>query len=98
MLRLYTIKALFQLSHFIDVGLHQRALVVFVDLLHDKLRIAPDDEFLDSEVCRDPKTSKQPLVLGSVVRSYLPREVHLDHILEVLSSGRDQQYASPGAL
>ena len=40
---------LFQLSHFIDVGLHQRALVVLVDLLDDELRVAPDDELLDSE-------------------------------------------------
>ena len=64
---MYTVKTLFQLSHFIDVGLHQRALVIFVDLFDDKLRIAPDNEFLDSEVRRDPKTSKQPFVLCRIV-------------------------------
>ena len=37
---------LFQLSHFIDVGLHQWALVIFVDLFDDKLRVAPTMSFL----------------------------------------------------
>ena len=67
-------------------------------MLDDKLRVAPDDELLDYEVRRDPKTGKQPLVLSSVVCGHLPGEVHLDHLLEVLSGGRDKQYASPGAL
>ena len=95
---MYTVKTLFHLSHFIDVGLHQRALVILVDLLDDKLRVASDDEFLDSEVRRDPKTGKQCFVLCRIVGLHLPGEVHLDHVLEVLSGGRDKQYASPGAL
>ena len=67
MLCLYTVKTLLQLPHFIYAGLHQRALVVLVNLLDDKLRITPDDELLDPEVCRDPETGNQPLVLSSVV-------------------------------
>ena len=67
-LHLYTIKTLLQLPHLIYVGLHQWALIIFVDLLDDKLRITPDDELLDPEVCRDPETGKQPLVFGYVVR------------------------------
>ena len=72
---------LFQLPHFIDVGLHQRALVIFVDLFDNKLRVAPDDEFLDLEVCRDPETDKQSLVFSCIVRRHLPGKVHLDHVL-----------------
>ena len=97
-LRLDTVKALLQLPHFIYVGFHQWALIILVDLPDDKLRITPGDELLDSEVCRDPETGKQPLVLRSVVGGNLPGKVHLDHILEVLSGGRDEQYASTGAL
>ena len=64
---MYTVEALLQLPHLIYVGLHQRALIIFVDLSDDKLRITPDDELFDSEVCRDPETGKQALVLGGVV-------------------------------
>ena len=67
MLRLYTIKALLQFTHSIHLSFHQRALIIFVDLLDDELRVAPDDELFDSEVHRDPETGKQALVLGSVV-------------------------------
>src|SRR3954462_5139681 len=98
MFSLYTVETLFQLSHFVDVGLHQRALVILVDLLDDKLRVAPDDEHLDSEVRRDPKTGKQPFILCRIVCRLLPGEVHLDHVLEVLSGGGDKQYASRDTL
>src|SRR3954462_6078149 len=98
MFSLYTVETLFQLSHFINVGLHQRALVILVDLLDGKLRVAPDDELFDSEVRRDPKTGKQPIILFHIVCWHLPGEVHLDHVLEVLSSGGNEQYASPGTL
>lgn len=68
MLCLQTIKMLLQLANFIHVSLHQRALIILVDLFDDELRITFDDELPDSEVRRDPKTSKQPLVLCSVAR------------------------------
>ena len=68
MLCLQSIKALFQHPHFIYIGLYQRALVILVHLLDDELRITSDDELPDSEVCRDPETGKQSIVLRRVVR------------------------------
>ena len=67
MLRLYTVKALLQLPHLIYVIFHQRALIIFVDLPDDELRVALDDELFDSEVRRNPETGKQTLVLGGVI-------------------------------
>ena len=71
---------------------------MLVDLSDNELRVTPDDELLNSEVCRDPETGKLPLLLNGVVCGHLPGKVHLDHILEVLSGGCDEQHTSTGAL
>ena len=63
-----TVKMLLQLSHFIYVCFHQRALIIFVDLPDDKLGVTSDDELLDPKVCRDPETGKQSFIFYSVVR------------------------------
>ena len=52
---------------------------------------------LNPEVCRDPETGKQSLVRSSVVGGHLPGEVHLDHVLEVLSGGCDEHHTGTGA-
>ena len=93
-----TVKAFLQVPHIIYVSLHQWALIILVDLPNNKLRVTPDDELLNLEVCRDPETGKQPFVFHSVVGGHLPGKVHLDYVLEVLSGGCDKQYASPGAM
>ena len=98
MLRLDTVKALLKLPHFIYVSFHQWDLVILVDLPDNELRVTPDDELLNPEVCRDPETGKQSLVLSSVVGGHLPGEVDLDYVLEVLSGGRDEQHTGTGAL
>src|SRR6266566_8112985 len=98
MLCLKTIKALFQLSHFIDVCVHQWALVIFINLPHDELGVTSDDELSDPKVCRDPETGKQSFILCHVVRRSLPGKMHLDDVLEVLSGGCNEQHAGTGAL
>ena len=55
-------------------------------------------KFTPEQCTRDPKTGKQPLIFSSVVGGHLPGEVHLDHVLEVLSGGRDEQHTGTGAL
>src|SRR4051812_3174670 len=97
-LRLDTVKAFLQLPHLIYVCFHQWALIIFVDLPDNELRVTPDDELLNPEVCRDPETGKQSLVLGGVIGGHLSREVHLDYVLVVLSGGRDEQHTGTGAL
>ena len=52
MLRLYTVKEIFQFPHLIHLSFPQRALIIFVDLPDDELRVAPDDELFNSEVRR----------------------------------------------
>src|SRR3954471_13471866 len=98
MFHLQAVKALFQLSHFINVSLHQRTLVIFVHLADDKLRVTPDNELLDPKFYRDPETGKQSFILCSIVGCLLLGKVHLDYVLEVLSGGCNKQHASTGAM
>ena len=69
-----------------------------VDLPNNKLRVTPNDELLNPEVCHDPETGKQPLIFNNVVGGHLPRKVHLDYILEVLSGGCDEHHTITDAL
>src|SRR4051812_48287904 len=89
-LRLDTVKAFLQLPHLIYVSFHQWALIILVDLPDNELRVTSDDELLNPEVCRDPETGKQSLILSGVVGGHLPGEVHLDHVFEVFSGGCDE--------
>src|SRR4051812_28307163 len=98
MFHLQAVKALFQLSHFINVSFHQWTLIILIHLADDKLRVTPDNELLDPKVCRDPETGKQTFILCSIVRCLILGKVHLDYVLEVLSGGCDKQHASTGAL
>ena len=68
------------------------------DLPDNKLQVTPDDELLNPEVCRDPETGKQSLLLNSVVGGHLSGKVHLDHVLEVLPGRCDEQHTGTGAL
>ena len=98
MLCLQSFEVLFQLPHFIHLGLYQRALVVLVYLLHDELRITSDDELSNSKECRDPETGQQHLVLRCVVRRLFTGKVHLDYVLEALSGGHDEKHADTSTL
>src|SRR3990170_4736312 len=91
---LQSIKALLQLSHFLNVCLHQWTLVILVYLPHHKLSVSMNDQLLDSQFCCDPKPGKESFIFCSVVSGLLPGEMHLNHVLEVLPSGCDEKNAS----
>src|SRR3989337_2257517 len=95
---LKSVKALLQLSHFLDVCLHQWALIILVNLPHHKLRISTNDQLLDSQFCCDPEPGKESFIFCSIVGSLLPGEMHLNHILEVLPRGSNEKHASSCSL
>src|SRR3990170_4232371 len=86
---LQSVKTLLQLPHLFDVCLHQWTLVILIHLPHHKLRVSMDDQLLNPQLCCDPEPGKESFILCSVVGSFLPGKMHLDHILEVFSSGCD---------
>src|SRR3989337_2786388 len=98
MLCLQSIKALLQLSHFLNGCLHQWTLVILVHLSHHKLRVSVNDQLLDPQFCCNPEPGKEPFVLCSIVGCLLPGKMHLDDVLQVFSSGSNEKHASPCTL
>src|SRR6266540_7273094 len=86
MRQLQSVKCALQLSNLRAVRRHfcARARVLFLDLVHDQLRIIANRQPSDTERYGDTETVEESLVFGSVVGR---REVNLEDILESLASG-----------
>src|SRR5438128_1487381 len=96
MRQLQSVKYALQLSNLLAVSRHfyARTRVLFLDLVHDQLRITANCQPSDTERYGDKETVEESLIFGSVVGR---REVNLEDILESLASGGDEHDASPRA-
>src|SRR5438105_8101846 len=96
MRQLQSVKCTLQLSNLLAVSRHfcARARVLFLDLVHDQLRINANRQPSDTERYGDTETVKESLIFSCIVGC---REVNLKNILESLTGGGDEHDACPRA-
>src|SRR6266540_1910503 len=96
MCQLQSVEGALQFPNLLAVSRHFCAStrVLFLDLVHDQLRITANRQSSDTERYGDTETMEESIIFGSVVGR---REVNLEDILESLASGGDEHDASPRA-
>src|SRR6266540_1607282 len=96
MRQLQSVKCALQLSNLLAVSCHfcARARVLFLDLVHDQLRVTANHQTSDTERYGDTETVEESLIFSSIVGCW---EVNLENILESLAGGGDEHDACPRA-
>src|SRR5881394_2674048 len=94
MRQLQSVKCVLQLSNLLAVSRHfcARARVLFLDLVHDQLRITANRQPSDTERYGDTEIVEESLIFGSIVGRW---EVKLENIFESLAGRGDEHDASP---